>query len=224
MNKLSRVFIIHLILFYLLSNFNIRSQELNFNNSFEKNYFNLQNSSLSPSYNNNYFFSNNFNSTFPIALGIVGILYLINPIILFENDKIAAGFTKEFSIGFGYFGENRVGLEYSYIFRKNQKNILRLSYKYDLLLDNKIKPSNNPQGVSVISFGGGYYTDFDGFGFFPEVSYGYSLRNDKFLVYPNLKLRYTFTSQEKSNIVDFSFGIIVGIANPFYDLNIRRKY
>ena len=35
---------------------------------------------------------------------------------------------------------------------------------------------------------------------------------------------YTFMMQKKkSDITDLSFGIIIGIANPFIDLKIRRK-
>jgi hypothetical protein len=130
---------------------------------------------------------------------------------------------KEISLGFGYFGEYRIGVGYSIIFRESKRNHLRLSLKYDILLKD-IEPSNMLQGTSVLSIGGGYFTDFDGYGFFPELSYGYSIRNDKFLFYPHLKLRYTImTEKYKSNIADFSFGILIGFANPFIDLKIRKK-
>ncbi len=81
------------------------------------------------------------------------------------------------------------------------------------------------QGTSVISAGAGYYTDFNSNGIFPEITYGYSIRNHKLLFYPHIKLRHTFiTDKEKPDITDLSFGIILGIANPFIDLDIRRKY
>lgn len=161
--------------------------------------------------------------TLPLAIGILSIFYFVNPIILYEDERVSAGLTKEISLGFGNFGEYRVGFEYSLIFRSYQKNHIRLSVKYDNLLDN-IEPSNMLQGTSVLSIGGGYFTDFEGHGFFPEISYGYSIRNDKLLFYPHIKVRYTvMTEKSKSNISDFSFGIVIGFANPFIDLKIRQK-
>lgn len=160
-------------------------------------------------------------STLPIAIGVWTFLYLLNPIVLFENDKIGLGITKEASIGFGYFGEHRASVEYSYIFRSDLRSNLRLGYKYDILLKKGIKPSNLLQGTPVIAPGIGYFTNFSRNGYFGETSFGYSVRNDKFLFYPSVKLRYTYVAKG-SNIVDFSFGIIIGIANPFIDLKIRR--
>jgi len=161
--------------------------------------------------------------TLPLAIGLVSILYFINPIILLEDKRVSAGLTKEVSLGFGSFGEYRIGASYSIIFREDQRNHLRFSLKYDKLLKD-IEPSNMLQGTSVLSIGGGYFTDFDGYGFFPELSYGYSIRNDKFLFYPHLKIRYTImTDKDKSNIADFSFGILIGFSNPFTDLKIRKK-
>lgn len=167
----------------------------------------------------------NSSSISTFSIGLAAILYLLNPIFIFENNKIGGGFTKEISVGFGFFGEHRVAFDYSYIFRGNSNSFFRLSYKYDILLKSTIKPSNLIQGTPVLSLGGGYFTDFHGNGFFPEVSYGYSLRNHRLLIYPNIKLRYTvMTTKDKKNILDFSFGITLGIANPFVDLKIRRQY
>lgn len=163
------------------------------------------------------------NSTLPISIGVASFLYLFNPIILFENDKIAAGITKEISVGFGYFGQYRASFEYSYIFRENLNSLVRLGLKYDFLLKTGIKPSNIMQGTSVFTVGGGYFNNFSNPGYFAETSYGYSIRNDKLLFYPNLKLRFTYVVGG-SNISDFSAGILIGIANPFIDLKIRRKY
>lgn len=161
-------------------------------------------------------------STLPIAIGALAFFYLLNPILLFENDKIGGGITKELSLGFGYFGEHRTSFEYSYLFRADLKSHMRLAYKYDILLERGLRPSNLLQATPVLSLGAGYFTDFSNHGYFPEVSYGYSIRNDKLLFYPNLKLRYTYVAKG-SNIIDFSFGIIIGIANPFIDLKIRRS-
>ena len=161
------------------------------------------------------------NSTLPIGIGVATFLYLFNPIALFQNNKIGGGLTKEISIGFGYFGEHRLATEYSYIFREGSSSHLRFGYKYDLLLKNNLTPSNLLQGTSVISFGTSYFYDFEFHGVSPEISYGYSIRNDKLLIYPNLKIRYTYLPKG-SDIFDFSVGFMIGFANPFIDLNIRR--
>ncbi|MBV6478650.1 MAG: hypothetical protein HGGPFJEG_01405 [Ignavibacteria bacterium] len=160
-------------------------------------------------------------STLPIALGAATFFYLLNPILLFENDKISGGVSKEVSLGFGYFGEHRFSFEYSYLFRANQSSHVRLGYKYDILLKSGIKPSNFLQGTPVLSLGAGYFNDFTNHGYFPELSYGYSIRNDKLLFYPNIKLRYTYVDNG-SDIYDISAGIIIGFANPFIDLKIRN--
>lgn len=164
-------------------------------------------------------------SFLPISIAAASIFYVINPIILYEDKKLFAGITKEFSIGFGKLGEHRFAAEYSLILGGNVKNHLRFSYKYDVLLKDNIEPSNMFQGTGVISIGAGYFTDFDGKGVFPEISYGYSIRNHKLLFYPHVKLRYTYLfGKDKINKADISFGIIFGIANPFIDVNIRREH
>jgi hypothetical protein len=166
-----------------------------------------------------------FNPFIPVSIGVASFFYLLNPIILYENDKVALGVTKEFSIGFGDFGEHRFAFEYSYIFRQNYDHHFRLSYKYDYFLTSGIEPSNMLQGTGVVTFGAGYFNGITYHGFFPEITYGYSIRNHKLLIYPHMKLRYTYIVQEnKSNITDFSFGIMVGFANPFIDKKIRRYY
>jgi hypothetical protein len=164
-------------------------------------------------------------SFLPVSIIAASIFYLINPIILYENKKLFAGITKEFSIGFGDFGEHRLAAEYSLILGGNVKHFIRFSYKYDLLLKNNIKPSHMFQGTSVVSLGAGYFTDFNGKGIFPEVTYGYSIRNHKLLFYPHVKVRYTYMfGEDKIDKADLSFGIIFGIANPFIDVNISRDY
>jgi|WetSurMetagenome_2_1015567.scaffolds.fasta_scaffold09400_4 hypothetical protein len=166
-----------------------------------------------------------FNPFIPVSLGVASFFYLLNPIILYENDKIALGITKEISVGFGDFGEHRFAFEYSYIFRQNFSQHFRLSYKYDFFLTSGVKPSNMLQGAGVVTLGAGYFNGITYHGYFPEITYGYSIRNHKLLIYPHMKLRYTYILEEgKSNITDFSFGIIVGFANPFFDKKIRRYY
>lgn len=163
-------------------------------------------------------------SFLPVSIIAGSIFYLINPEIMLENKKLYAGITKEFSIGFGMFGEHRFAAEYSLILGGNIRNHLRFSYKYDILLKENLKPSHNVQGTGVISVGAGYFTDFDGKGIYPEITYGYSLRNHRLLFYPHLKIRHTFMfEKDKPGKTDISFGIIFGIANPFIDVDIRNN-
>jgi hypothetical protein len=160
-----------------------------------------------------------------VSIGLGTILYLINPIVLYENKRIYAGITKELSVGFGKLGEHRIAFEYSFVFAGNISHHLRFSYKYDLLLTEKIQPSHTLQGTSVLSLGAGYFTNFNKQGIFPEFTYGYSLRNHKILIYPHIKIRHTFMfKKQDSDITDISFGIIFGFANPFIDVNIKKHY
>lgn len=164
-------------------------------------------------------------SVLPISIGVLTAVYLLNPVVEYTSKKVYAGLTKEFSIGWGKLGEHRTSAEYSLIFGGNIRHYLRFSYKYDFLLAPGIKPSHMLQGTSVVSAGAGYFTDFNGEGVFPELTYGYSIRNHKLLFYPHIKIRHTFMlTKDKPDITDFSFGIILGIANPFIEVNIRRKY
>ena len=171
--------------------------------------------------------ANSSPSVLPVTYGIAGFLYLFNPIVLFENDKIALGVTKEISIGFGDFGQNRIAFEYSLIFRSGSSSHFRFSLKHDFLLKKDIRPSNLLQSTPVFTVGGGYFNDLSHGGIFPEISYGVSIRNNKLLLYPHIKARYTFIfgpNSEKSDIIDLSFGFMIGFANPFIDTKIRRKY
>lgn len=169
---------------------------------------------------------NKTQSVLPLSIGVLAAVYIINPIVEYTDRKVYLGFTKEFSIGWGRIGEHRTSLEYSMIFAGNIRHYLRASYKYDILLKPGIEPSHMLQGTSVLSVGGGYFTDFRGRGgVFPELTYGYSIRNHKLLFFPHIKIRHTFMLKKDSpDITDLSFGIMIGIANPFIDVNISRKY
>lgn len=164
------------------------------------------------------------NPTKAFMYSLATFLYILNPDMLYENDKIALGITKEVSVGFGYFGENRIDLEYSVIFRSFDKGALRVGFVKDFLLKD-IAPSNNLQTTGAVSPGISYFTNFSDIGISFQVAYGYSIRNHKILIYPHVKARYTeIFSGTKSNIFDLSFGIMIGIANPFKDMHIRRSY
>jgi len=198
-----------------------------FTHSLTAQYLSYRNNPLHYSYLTDSSTTNSSSSGSPltIAIGFAVFLYIVNPCIVYEDKKIYAGITKEISAGFGPLGQHRAAFEYSFIFAGSIRHFFRLSYKYDILLNGDIEPSNMLQGTSVVSAGAGLFTDFKGGGFFPEVSYGYSLRNQKLLIYPHIKIRHTFMfSKVKSNIFDLSFGIMLGIANPFINVKIRRKY
>lgn len=163
------------------------------------------------------------NSTLPLAVSLLVFLYLLNPMLLFE-DGATVGLTKELSLGFGDFGEYRLGAEYSFLFRSENTSQLRFSGNYDFLLED-LQPSNMLQTSTVLSLGGGFFTDFDANGYFAQSTFGFSIRNDKLLIYPHAKARFTFIPNEnRSHMFDLSFGIIIGFANPFMDLKIRRKH
>lgn len=100
--------------------------------------------------------------------------------------------------------------------------MLRAGLKYDILLKTKINPAYDHVSTTVFTFGGGYFTDFEHNGYSPELSCGYSLRNDKFLMYPSVKIRYTF-KKDAPDIMDFSFGMVIGFANPFIQYDHKRK-
>lgn len=170
-------------------------------------------------------FAGKTSSVLPISIGVLLAIYLLNPMVEYTNRKVYAGLTKEVSVGWGKLGEHRTAIEYSMVFAGTIRHYIRLSYKYDILLKPGIEPSHMLQGTSVVSLGVGYFTDFNGVGVFPEITYGYSIRNHKFLFYPHVKLRHTFMlTKDKSDITDISFGVILGIANPFIDVDIKRKY
>lgn len=148
--------------------------------------------------------------------------YLINPVLSIEDGKATWGWTKEVSLGFGRLGEYRTSVEYTYSDREHLKNIIRAGLKHDILLKTRINPADDPVSTTVFTIGGGYYTDFEHSGYFPELSYGYSMRNNKFLMYPSVKLRYTFV-KEAPDILDFSFGLVIGFSNPFIHYEHKKK-
>jgi hypothetical protein len=216
--KKFRITILFLCFFCIVPVKRISAGENLFNNKFSSQYFFDDDSVKNRP-------RRGFNPFLPVSIGVASFFYILNPIIIYENDKVALGVTKEISVGFGDMGEHRFGFEYSYIFRQNYDHHFRLSYKYDIFLTSGIKPSHMLQGTGVLSVGAGYFNGITYHGFFPEITYGYSVRNHKLLIYPHTKLRYTYILEKgKSSILDFSFGVMIGFANPFIDKNFRRYY
>ncbi|MEZ4690143.1 MAG: hypothetical protein R3A12_08140 [Ignavibacteria bacterium] len=142
------------------------------------------------------------------------MLYLINPILSISDGKGVWGFTKEISMGFGKLGQYRTSVEYSFLDLPENMNIFRAALKYDILLKKNLKYSKFFVKTPVLTVGGGYYTDFDKYGYFPEISFGFSYRDRKNLIYPSLKIRYTFI-KDSPDVADISLGLIYGFANPF---------
>lgn len=129
------------------------------------------------------------------------LIFPFNPIILVENQKVYFGLTKEFAIGKVGFGH--IAAEYSYLFRSENNSHLRFSYNYDIILE------AGDLGGFLLSVGGGYFTDFNKKGIFPQVSFNMLLPlYDDVAVMPYIKTRYTFmTDNSQSNIFDFSLGL-----------------
>lgn len=158
----------------------------------------------------------------PEGYALFIMLYLLNPILSISEGKGVWGFTKEISMGFGNLGQFRTSVEYSYLDQPDNMNIFRAALKYDILLAKNIDLSKDPVETSALTIGGGYYTDFDSYGYFPEISYGLSFRDSRWLMYPSLKLRLTFI-KESPVITDISVGLIFGFANPFMDLRKKKS-
>ena len=145
---------------------------------------------------------------FGFRLGVLILLSVLNPIAIYENKEVYIGTTRELTLGFGKYTKYRVSIEYSFIFRDFLKHHFRASVKYDIPLHRSTGEYFDDQ--SVISLGGGYFTDEEGSGLFPEVTVGFKI-GEKLLFFPYAKLRHTFMLQKsKHDITDFSIGAILG--------------
>lgn len=136
-------------------------------------------------------------------------IFLINPELIYENEKVNFGLTKEVSFAFPVMGANdftalgRLGLEYSYIFRNERNHHLRSSLNVDIPIE------TNEFTAVMLSIGGGYFTDFKKNGIFPQVSLGMFIpTNENFAVNPYVKLRHTFMlDKSQSSNTDISVGV-----------------
>lgn len=134
-------------------------------------------------------------------LRIVSMIFPFNPIIAVEDGKVYFGFTKE--VIAGIIGYGHIASEYSYLFRSKNNSHLRFSYNYDIVTE------SGDLGGFLISAGGGYFTDFNKKGIFPQISFNALMPvGDDAAVMPYVKVRYTFmTDKIQSNIFDFSLGL-----------------
>ncbi len=126
---------------------------------------------------------------------------IINPMLVIEDKKVFIGLTKEISIGIIPYG--RVAFEYSYIFRNYNKNHLRFSYNYDIIL------SASDFVAFIATPGAGYFTDTKNNGWFLHGSIGALMGpGEPFVFIPYFRYRHTFISQKiSSDINDISLGV-----------------
>ena len=132
-----------------------------------------------------------------------GLIFLtfINPIIVFENNKIFGGLTKEISKSFYPYG--RISFEYSFLFRTFNKNHFRFSYNYDLIFDNR-----SDWVIFAFSPGAGYFTDTEKNGAFVQGAGGVFFPTPVFMGHLYLKYRFTKVfDNNNSDIHDISLGM-----------------
>lgn len=134
---------------------------------------------------------------------------VINPLLLFENEKIYFGLTKEISLAFPFFNSGnlgaigRIGVEYSYIFRNERNHHLRS------FLSTEIPIESGEFTAVTLGIGGGYFTDFKKNGIFPQFSLNLLIPvHEVFAVNPYVKLRHTFMlDKTQPNNTDISLGV-----------------
>lgn len=135
-----------------------------------------------------------------VTKGIL-LFFPIGPTLIVENHKVYFGLTKELSIGMFPYG--RFAAEYTIVARETYINHLRFSYNFDIPVE------AGDLAAFLLTVGGGYFTDFNKKGYFPQVSFNLLLPAfEKVAVCPYVKVRNTFmTKKEESDIFDFSIGI-----------------
>lgn len=133
-------------------------------------------------------------------------VFPLNPILMIEGEKFYVGITKEIALSFFPYG--RVATEYSLIFRETKVNHLRFSYNFDFPIE------VGDFAAFMVSLGGGYFTDFDKEGYFPQASFSLLFPlTDNIATNPYFKLRHTFMNgTDKSDISDLSFGFSLYIS------------
>lgn len=136
------------------------------------------------------------------------IFWLLNPIIVIENEKFYFGLTKDVSLIFPFIKTKtmiiplKAGVEYSVLFRKSQLNHMRAS------LELLIPVETGDFFAFLLATGGGYFTDFNKNGVSAQLSPGFLLPvTDSFGVNAYLKLRHTFVFKHKGDLTDLSLGL-----------------
>lgn len=130
------------------------------------------------------------------------LLWPLNPSVVVENKKVYFALTKELSIILpGVVG--KIGFEYSYVFRAERNNHLRVFADYFYPIE------AGDFAVVIFNIGGGYFTDTKKNGLFPQFSMSIlAPLTDFFAINLYVKARETFMlKKEEANIFDSSFGI-----------------
>lgn len=130
------------------------------------------------------------------------LLWPLNPSVVVENKKVYFALTKEISVMLPRV-LGKVGFEYSYVFRADRNNHLRVFADYFYPIE------AGDFAVVIFNIGGGYFTDTKKSGLFPQLSMSIlAPMSDYFAINLYVKARQTFMlKKEESNIFDGSFGI-----------------
>lgn len=139
----------------------------------------------------------------PIVFAVYALV-LINPMLVIEDKTAFFGLTKEISFGISRaVRAGRISFEYSYIFRNYNRNHLRFSYNYDIVLDDM------NLALLIATPGAGYFTDTKNKGWFLQGSAGiFFAPMENAALYPYFRYRHTFiTNENKSDIDDISLGM-----------------
>jgi len=142
------------------------------------------------------------NSNF-LDLCLGGILYLFpSPTFTNVNSRLSYSLTKELPVisfyGSGYnFPTSYISLEYSYLFDIENRNYLRVGYKY--IFQTKI--------IKYVSPGINLTTNFNEFnGISPEISFGLFKFYETFTLYTRFRYNYNM-NDSRDDFVELSIGL-----------------
>jgi hypothetical protein len=136
-------------------------------------------------------------------------IFPFNPMLVVEDSKAYFALTKEVSVVVGAINLkhksilNRIGAEYSYIFREERKSHMRLFYSFDY-------PAIAEDFFALaLSPGVGYFTDFKKSGAFPQISVNFFIPVTYFTaVNLYFKVRHNFVFQKnEKDVSDISLGL-----------------
>ena len=136
-------------------------------------------------------------------------IFPFNPMLVIEDSKAHFALTKEISVVVGAINLkhksilNRIGAEYSFIFREERKNHMRLFYILDY-------PAIAEDFFALaLSPGVGYFTDFKKSGVFPQISVNFFIPVTYFTaVNLYFKVRHNFVFQKnEKDVSDVSLGL-----------------
>lgn len=144
-------------------------------------------------------------SVYPLTIMLLASPF--NPILVYEDKKVYFGFTKEVSTAFNYLSFDRIGIEYSYLFRGERRHQLRTFFEVEIPL------SGSEYIFITCGVGGGYMTDFKKKGIFPQASINIIVPvTDEIYLNAYEKIRHTFmTGKNETDVTDYSIGFGFGV-------------